>query len=295
MNIRQSAKSVLKFMYSVVPMKKYIFNAIKIFKLPEVYWRHLHFNEKFKISFPGGHFYMYNKTCVENEIYWQGLFGGWESGSLRVFERLASRLDGTAIDCGANTGIYALLAASSGNFHSILAFEPHPYFYPMLVRNVNANSHLTGICPILAGCSDKSGVSEILDYSGVHPTIEVKIFSLDDFCTLHHVNEINLVKVDIEGMEPGFFRGALCIIGRDLPIFIVEILDNKIGEEIEDVLLDYSYSFYSINDTLDLPVLKKEIHLSRMKTGGRNYLLVSALMPDKKHQRIMKIVNQFTS
>lgn len=106
-------RSTFRLIYSKIPLKKHVFLLVKKFWKPkdEIY-KHLHFTSAFKVDISKKtSFKIHNGTYIENEIFWNGLFGKWEKQSMSLWVSL-SKSSNTILDIGANNGIYALVAKS---------------------------------------------------------------------------------------------------------------------------------------------------------------------------------------
>src|SRR5690554_1839034 len=122
-------KKTLKKLYKLLPFKKQFYRFIKLFGTPKKgIYQHLHFVGNINVktdkdkSFKIRH-YGYE---VENEIFWNGLFGGWEKVSLSIWAELCENSE-VIFDIGANTGVYALIAKTirSEEHTSELQSRPH--------------------------------------------------------------------------------------------------------------------------------------------------------------------------
>lgn len=122
-------------------------------------------------------------------------------------------LGGVTIDIGANIGTFSVLAAYYGS--EVYAIEPEPNNLEALKINVELNSmsDKIHICPYAisdykgtAVISDSGGGSTIKD-DGIYGA-EVEVMSLDNFFDLYHINEVDVLKVDVEGAELEIIIGA---------------------------------------------------------------------------------------
>jgi FkbM family methyltransferase len=126
----------------------------------------------------------------------------------------------TFIDVGANVGYYTLLAASLvGRRGRVLAFEPSPYAFDRLVETIKRNN-LSQVRAIQSGLSDGSGEEHLFlpDARGNHSPsmvpngggrpINVPVRRLDDWLAEHEVDQVDLMKIDVEGFEPNVIKGA---------------------------------------------------------------------------------------
>jgi FkbM family methyltransferase len=126
-------------------------------------------------------------------------------------------------DIGAHYGFFALaVAASLADDGRVIALEPAPGNYIELAKNVALN-RATCICPILAAASDKTtlvGLSKP-GYAGntttiyVTPEVEggsitVPAFRLSDLFDLLRLDNVDVIKIDVEGHESAVLDGLFC-------------------------------------------------------------------------------------
>jgi FkbM family methyltransferase len=158
-----------------------------------------------------------------------------------------------AIDIGANVGIYTKFL--SKYFQNIYAFEPieraykyikrkkldNVYLYPYALSNKNDTIELT--TPIKMGVPrygnstlEKNIASNFENYS----TQKIKTKKLDDF----NIQDINLIKIDVEGHELEVIEGARDTIHRTKPVLLIEIdLYHLKNKDSFDYTLNYIQSF----------------------------------------------------
>lgn len=131
-----------------------------------------------------------------------------------VYEVSSGRfnLGGVVIDLGANIGAFSLYAAKQGAI--VYAVEPEPNNIKALEKNISLNNFSDKIFILPYAISDKKGVAIINDNGG-DSTIkddeggtEVELMPLDNLFSLYHINEVDVMKIDIEGSEVETILGA---------------------------------------------------------------------------------------
>ena len=115
-------------------------------------------------------------------------------------DAFAPRRGDTVVDLGANVGAFSVLAAKRMGAGRIIAIEAQEREHEMLERNVALNG-VGGIVTPLLGFVGSGGLFEGGDYS--RSTID-----LDAVVREHTINEIALLKVDIEGSEFALFENG---------------------------------------------------------------------------------------
>ena len=163
---------------------------------------------------------------------------------------LAVRAGETAIDIGANYGVYSYhLSRALGPTGKVYAFEPIP-FTAGAFRNIARLLRFRGVELIEKGCGNKAGTVDFnvpIQESGaiiagtVHmgardnerpgkeqharfqktKTITCDVVALDEY--LGEVDGVSFIKCDIEGADLFALRGAKKIIERNKPVVVSEI------------------------------------------------------------------------
>jgi FkbM family methyltransferase len=182
----------------------------------------------------------------------------------------------TVLDVGANIGLALLpLAAAArerGGF--VHAFEPLPANLDVLNKNVALNNMESDVKTWPFGLSSEHGQAEIslredfvaggasgnaslvISSNDAHfATQMIELRTLDEVYETLGCKRIDFIKVDIEGHEDHFLRGAQTMLARDRPILMMEI--NKPYYARRDVDLD-----------LTLPTLLEGFTILRSE-GGR--------------------------
>lgn len=118
----------------------------------------------------------------------------------------------TVVDCGAHIGLTALYFAHRYPNALVIAVEPNPGNFRLLISNTASEPRIR---PVQACIADRSGVGRIgtsgpgwghrIGADGV----EVPALTLQDIRGRFGVDAIDLLKVDIEGAEKDLFAGGV--------------------------------------------------------------------------------------
>ena len=153
---------------------------------------------------------------------------------LAMLSQLVPR-GGTAIDVGANKGVFAYALADIADH--VIAFEPNPdyaFFARWMLRGRAevhglALSDGTGRGTLYVPISDQGMVLHLAgSLKRTHSqfrnikTYDVEIRMLDDF----NLVNVRFIKADVEGSEREVLDGARSTIARDRPIILLEILSG---------------------------------------------------------------------
>ncbi len=141
----------------------------------------------------------------------------------------------TVIDVGGFIGD-SVLIFNELNPKRIYTFEASPENFELMQQTLKLNDVKNVIAEKVALGAERgtctlhmaeSGTTTInrpgLNYTG---DLEVSVITLDDYVTEHGINDIGLIKVDIEGGEPHFLEGAKQTICSQKPILLLSIYHN---------------------------------------------------------------------
>lgn len=171
--------------------------------------------------------------------FWNGMY---EPDNQRVLARLADRLGGVVYDVGANVGLIAVpLARHVGADGHVSCFEPVPDNAARLRRNLALNNlancvvhemalgEATGEVLIAREVRNgsTSGNAMIVSSDGQRlprydMTQTVPVRSLDEIVVERSLRMPNVIKLDVEGSEVGFLKGAANTLGEARPVIIGE-------------------------------------------------------------------------
>ena len=194
------------------------------------------------------------------------------------------------VDVGANVGTFSIgLASVVGPLGKIHAFEPQRIIYNMLAGSVALNSLVNVYCHN-AAVGDHEGMIELpqFDYSRpmnfssiefgaeqVEPLAQaraheparleyVPLTTLDRF----EWQRVDLIKIDVEGMEAQVIAGARSTILRCRPILFVEFLKSD-ASALRTVIAGFGYELFEVG----INYLAIPNELSRPLSAARSALV----------------------
>ena len=273
--------------WKVLPFKRGMALFLRHFSIVRnKLYKDLRFKGEFRIRVGDSNFKIYHHyyTSLENEIFWQGLETGWEAKTISLWAKVAKN-SMCIFDVGANTGIFSLCAKAVNPKAQVYAFEPSRSTFKKLQKNVLINNF--DIATNELAISKEKGIATFYDYDLPHqysaslnrsmqndrkdfPSKEydVDITTLDDFIDEHKINRIDLIKIDVEKHETEVLEGFKRHLEVYSPVVFIEVLDDKIGEQVQRIFEPYDYLFFNISLDTE-PVQTKDIkHLK-----SDNYLL----------------------
>ena len=154
-----------------------------------------------------------NSALVTFAIY---LLGAFERATQRQYGRLLKPGD-VVLDIGANIGAYTLYAAKARSV-PVVAFEPNPFSYRVLVHNFHLNAITDRVLPLClaAGGPDENGIGR-----------QVLAFRLDDLAAIEGIPAPTHVKIDGDGIEAAILEGAKSLLsGPGVKSVLIEMLTH---------------------------------------------------------------------
>jgi FkbM family methyltransferase len=157
-----------------------------------------------------------NMPFINREIYLTAVY--------TKFHKLTG--DDVVLDVGAHVGVFTLMA--SRRARRVVAIEPHPFNYKLLLKNITFNK-LVNVTPVNVALSNYCGSAKlyIAEQSGSHSIeekvvdrykvkhgfdvdkyVEVRVETLDDLVDELGLDEVTFIKVDAEGSELNVLKGA---------------------------------------------------------------------------------------
>lgn len=184
------------------------------------------------------------------------------------------------LDIGANVGTFLYQLEEKLNHEKIYAFEPNKKLYrrlkrifpemrvfPLALSDENTTAEFK--VPIINGRTVASRGTLNTSYreKGEEKsyTENVKVIKLDEWAAIENFTRLDFIKIDVEGNEMKTLSGAREVIGKFLPVLMVEMEqrhhETPIWQEIAEVeLWGYEAKFLDRN-SFTLEKLTEEILL----------------------------------
>jgi len=246
---------------------------------PEIFPRHLHRVGDVVEPLPNGEtlkLFSKGDDWVSNLVFWKG-WKAYEPGTIDLFYRLATRAE-VVLDIGAYVGCFTLIAGLANRKARVYAFEPMEAIHRRLVENVARNGLAAAECLNVA-VSDRAGearfffsqsalreglpTSSSLSESFMQGAselagVDVKVVTIDDFCSGRSIERVDLVKIDTETTEPSVLRGMKQTLKRDRPAIVCEVLAGRVDANALDAeLRPLGYQYFLL--TPDGPKVRSAI------------------------------------
>jgi len=158
------------------------------------------------------------------------------------------------LDVGANSGLYSIIAGVSAPRARIDAFEPYPPAVACLEANLRLNGITEKVSLIRVAVGDYTGEATLYvptgDYgdvlersSSLDPSfrpqhserLSVRVITLDDHlktCGLG-MDSVDVLRVDVESLEPAVLRGARAMLEGSRPVVILEVTKHSDLQALE--------------------------------------------------------------
>jgi FkbM family methyltransferase len=153
--------------------------------------------------------------------------GGYAEGAVELFRRTI-RQGSVVIDAGAHVGAIALpLSHMVGALGKVIAYEPRPYLFRMLLGNV-ARSGAANVVACHAALGERGGwtwlppgndggEARVRPAMTTDPVTRIRVETIDGLGLSH----LNLIKIDVGEMERDVISGAKHTISRLRPLLYV--------------------------------------------------------------------------
>ncbi|MBL1173896.1 FkbM family methyltransferase [Pantanalinema sp. GBBB05] len=185
----------------------------------------------------------------------------------------------TFLDIGANDGLYALFAAKAiGSAGLVWAFEPSPREFNRLQANIALNE-ITNIQAVPIALANINGNTELrlannehagqntlgqFMYEGVASpqteTIPVPVKRLDDWLVESGIQQVDVIKMDVEGAEFSVLQGAQHCLTTYHPLLLLELADSALQAQgssangVLEFLKSLGYEFFTFGSWTGLPI-----------------------------------------
>lgn len=193
-----------------------------------------------------------NQTChVTYEVFWKGT-SAYEFSD--IFEKLFEKA-GVYFDVGSNIGYYAIMAGRTNPNLLVYAFDPSPGPYTFLKDNIQENK-LLNVKPFQLALSNENGTFSFqvamnpkytyLKYNSLGGSghlqgtredhspfvVSVEAMRLDDFVVRHNIQQLDLMKLDVEEAEHLVLMGGAKTLERLRPIVVCEVFSTEMLRQI---------------------------------------------------------------
>ena len=190
-------------------------------------------------------------------------FNTYENGTLLYWQQNCD--GGIAIDIGAYTGIFSIVASVSGATE-VFAFEPNKSSRELFHKNINSNT-IKNIYVNTSALRESQGIDYLMfpkirfhlsaritgsgvqlksssikrDLKKWEAGQEIVVSTLDAQIPARLHSKIAIIKIDVEGAELSVLKGATGILRKSKSKLIIESLEPSTTESIVEYLETFSY------------------------------------------------------
>lgn len=229
------------------------------------------------------------RSKAEQWSYWTGYYDD------KIIQKLSNCLSEECIvlDIGANIGFYSIALGRKVKKldGKVYAFEPIKSNYDRLIKNIELNNLASNVLAQNIALGDvqasvkmsmnnkgnsltgnavvvRGGVPE--KFFGTDSESKVQMVPLDAFISEHSIDKCDLIKIDIEGAECMFLRGAKSFLNETRPVIWGEFnhyFMSRYGDSFVDVVnLLSNYRFFQ-----------------QIKHGGGNFVEIKDPQPNSEN------------
>ena len=169
----------------------------------------------------------------------------WDRAALNIIDKYLSD-SSVILDIGANIGSHSVYWAIERNAKKIYSFEPLKSTYDVLKRNINLNNLNRIVVPYNVGLYNKRINAAVSHYNlqNIGNTSFIpkengrfKLVSLD---SMNFPEKIDLIKIDVEGLEVEVLQGGIETIKKHKPVIVIETFKHK--QEVDEFFDSLGYS-----------------------------------------------------
>ena len=214
-------------------------------------------------------FYFVASIKIASKAQKEGIENTLLHNTFKLVQRYKpNRTDLTVLDVGSNFGYLASVWSHSiANNGMTMAFEPNKNLFTCIEKTIEANNanHKFSVYNLAIGSKNEmitlnasNFSSNIHDMPSTIETYQIEMVKLDDFVKLHAIEAIDLIKIDVDGIELDILKGAKKTIKQSSAIVIVETNgDKRIIDFFKDedyTILDMKLQRFQDSDTLPLNI-----------------------------------------
>lgn len=233
--------------------------------------------------------------------------GVWEKQLSRLIRNLL-KPGQTFFDIGANFGYFALLAGLEvkANSKQIHIFEANPELTELIKKSLSINGFTSHAVLNNVAVSDKKGTltlsrmadlwgsstvrkeKDIKDYKTTKDTFDkqykVPAITIDDYVKEHKITQVDLMKIDVEGVEDSVYRGMKKTIKANPNVkILLEFTKHAYDDPkkfLDEIMSDFEFVYSMTEDHNRLSPV--ENYSSLEEGGNENHEFIMLLLSNEK-------------
>jgi FkbM family methyltransferase len=222
-----------------------------------------------------GAWWLAEKSALDEEL----MRDGFEDAEIAFVGRLLQP-GMTVVDAGAHHGLYTLLASKRvGRAGRVIACEPSPRERRRLQRHLHINrcknvsveacalgeEHREANLFLVEGREDWCNSLRAPEVEARTVTVRVQVERVDDVMEKLGVGRVDFIKLDVEGAELSFLRGAERILQVSRPVILAEVQDLRTrpwgyaAREIIEFLARVGYRWFALTANGNLQPISAQL------------------------------------
>jgi len=180
-----------------------------------------------------------------------------------------NRTDLAVLDVGSNFGyLGAVWADSIAKNGKVKAFEPNKNLFSSITKTIGANGHFKSsfeVYNLAVGAKNEMIPLNASNFSSnaqlmktATETYDVEMVTLDNFLNKKNIREIDVIKIDVDGIELDILKGAENLLKQNNSIVIVETNDDRhivdFFQELDYKIYDMKLNVFDNSETLPLNI-----------------------------------------
>ena len=223
------------------------------------------------------------------------------NGELEVIKKISSIKPSIIIDGGANNGEYSALFAKYSPDSKIYSFEPVEATFDLLLKNTenfkNVYHFQKGLYK--ENCSKEINIfnahthSSIVDIQGLHYNatnkVSIDLIKGDDFVKEQNINQIDFLKIDIEGAEYDALLGfeETIKLGK---IRAIQFEYGYINITTKKLLIDF-YLFFEKYGYVLGKIFPKKVEFRKYEYKYEDFLGPNFIAIKKSEENLIKLLS----
>jgi len=229
-------------------------------------------NKYYPYQFSGGMIYL---NIRESPMMLARVIGLYERDKIKLI-RSVLKPGMTFIDIGANKGDFSLIAARTMHCEGkVIAFEPEPSNCIWIKKSIDLNKYSNiSLFELALGETDECAKLYLSEKSGWHSlvpalparnigVIEVEKRTLDSVVEENNYQNINMIKIDVEGFELMVLRGAYRTLVNNKGVILLIDIHPFLGvdpKEVCEFLKNLGFSIYEIGTYEIIGTMRKDLN-----------------------------------
>ncbi|WP_299114675.1 FkbM family methyltransferase [uncultured Winogradskyella sp.] len=175
----------------------------------------------------------------------------------------------TVLDVGSNFGyLGAVWADSIAKNGKVLAFEPNKNLFASITKTIEANVHFKRnfkVYNLAVGAENETITINASNFSSnaqsmdtAIETYDVEMVTLESFLNTENIQQVDLIKIDVDGIELDILKGAINLLKQNNSIVIVETNDDmrivEFFKELDYRIYDMKLNVFDTHEALPLNI-----------------------------------------